>query len=391
MFDRDFHAIIMKIVVTPDSFKGSVTAQRAAQCIAQGLRMSLPTAEIVECPLADGGEGTARIIAESECGDLTCHDVSGPFGEPTRGVIAWIDNRSTAVVECASASGLTLVQADQRNPLNTTSFGTGELIQHAIGLHARKIVVALGGSATNDCGLGVLQALGCEFFDGDGILINNGGCGRDLENIASINSSRMPTNLPEIFVATDVTNPLCGPRGATHIFGPQKGTDLEIERQLEAGIVKFNRLLSSQFGYDASEIPGSGAAGGIAAALISACNATVMSGIQFVMDATGLKDKIAGADAVVFGEGSLDRQSVDGKALSGLMKLTQPFGIPCYAIAGRIRDSDRDILAQFGVRIACTLTSYTVDEAESMARAEELLCDAGFNVGRAILRSSGLP
>lgn len=326
----------MDIVIAPDSFKESLSAPQAARALAEGFREVFPEASYHLVPLADGGEGTAEALAAATAGRLVPIRVRGPLGDPVEASFALLGDNRTAVVEMAAASGLTLVPPEKRNPLETTSFGTGELIRAALDAGARHLVVGIGGSATNDGGAGMLQALGADLMDAEGNPIPSGGAG--LERLARIDTSRLDPRLARcsIEAACDVDNPLVGPRGASAVFGPQKGATPEMVARLDAALGSFARLIERDLGKAVAEVPGAGAAGGMGAALLAVLGATLRPGIEIVLEAVRLEELLEAADLVVTGEGRFDGQTASGKAPLGVARLAKRFGKPVLAIAGSL-------------------------------------------------------
>ncbi len=307
----------MKVVIATDSFKGTLTAYEACEIIAKAICESAPEAQLVLKPMADGGEGTAQAMIKAANGRWVPQTVMGPLSEmQVEAGFAWFKDK-TALVEMASASGLELLSAEQMNPLNTTTYGTGQLIKAALKYSARKILLAVGGSATVDGGIGAAMALGWKFLDHQDNPVPLGGAG--LEKITKIvrpeNFSLVPVE-----VLCDVDNPLCGEKGAAKVYGPQKGATPEMVEQLEKGLAHLAELVRKQLQRDI-DVPGAGAAGGLTAGAIAFMNAAVVSGIETVMARSNLRAELESADWVITGEGSFDRQSLYGKVVSGILKL----------------------------------------------------------------------
>lgn len=360
----------MKGVVALDSFKGSLSAARACDIVARRLRAALPGSAWEARPMADGGEGTAETILNAGRGVWVGHRVMGPL--PDRAVdarLAWLESPGTAVVEMASASGLTLISPRERNPLKTTTRGTGELVEVAIRKGARRVLLAVGGSATVDGGVGAAMALGWEFLDEHGDPVGLGG--GELERIRTI---RPPAawSPPPVEVLCDVGNPLLGPDGAARVFGPQKGATPEMVERLEAGLANLARRVREQAGVDISTLSGGGAAGGLAAGAVAFLNARLVSGARVVMEATGLADAIAGADWVITGEGRFDETSLRGKVVSGVAEAARVRGVPVAVLAGRVALSE-EAWRPAGIEAAVACAPPGMGSHEAMARAEELL------------------
>ena len=330
----------MKVVVAIDSFKGSLSSMEAGQAIEEGVKCVYQNAEVVVRPLADGGEGTVEALVEGMGGIFVTKKVTGPLGkkvEATYGIIELKDDLSkTAIIEMSAAAGITLVPEDSRNPMNTTTFGVGELILDAIERGCRHFIVGIGGSATNDGGVGMLQALGYDFVTREGKTISYGGNG--LRELASIKETNVHPTLKECTfkVACDVTNPLCGENGSSAIFGPQKGATPEMVQELDQLLLHYAELSKSINSYADRFYPGTGAAGGMGFAFLTYTNATLESGIQIVITETKLEELIATADVVVTGEGRLDGQTALGKAPIGVAALAKKYQKKVLAFAGAV-------------------------------------------------------
>lgn len=325
----------MKIVVAPDSFKGCLSSRQVSLAVEQGLRMLWPDREVVSLSIADGGEGLVDALAHTIKGELCRVVVSDPLGRPVLATYAREGNR--AYIEMAAASGLPLLQPGEYNPALASTYGTGELILHALQHGCRQMVIGLGGSATNDAGMGMLQALGYRFYDDSEQLITRA-CGAALAEVARIDDSMVPMALQqaEFVVASDVDIPLVGPRGATQMFARQKGADDVMLRELESGMENFAQVLEQTTGVQVREIAGAGAAGGTGAALCAFMGAEIRSGIDVVLDAIALDEMMANADLVITGEGKLDYQTAAGKAACGVLKRAKKFNLPIIAIAGQV-------------------------------------------------------
>ena len=330
----------MKVVVAIDSFKGSLSSMEAGQAIAEGVKSVYQNAEVVVRPLADGGEGTVEALVEGMGGIFVTKEVTGPLGEKVEAVYGIIESKDdlskTAIIEMSAAAGITLVSEENRNPMNTTTFGVGELILDAIERGCRHFIVGIGGSATNDGGVGMLQALGYDFVTREGKAISYGGNG--LRELVSIEESNVHPNLKECTfkVACDVTNPLCGKNGSSAIFGPQKGATPEMVHELDQLLLHYAEL-SKEIHSNADRFyPGTGAAGGMGFAFLTYTNATLESGIQIVLTETKLEELIVTADFVVTGEGRLDGQSALGKAPIGVASLAKKHQKKVLAFAGAV-------------------------------------------------------
>ena len=371
----------MKIVIAPDSFKESLSAAGVASALARGLRQALPAAEIRECPLGDGGEGTLDAVLAATGGEVREARVTGPLGEPVTARWGWLAEQRTAFVEMASASGLELVPRARRDVRVATPHGTGELLRAALDAGAERLVLAIGGSATNDGGAGVLQALGVRLLDGQGQALAPGGAA--LSSLASLDVTGLHPRLAavEVVIAADVDNPLCGPQGASQIFGPQKGASPEQVRELDAALAHFATVTAATLGRDVSEQPGAGAAGGVGFAALAFLQATFRPGIEVVAELVGLEEALQGADLAVTGEGRLDGQTLRGKTPAGVLRLAQRHGVPVVAVAGSLGEG-YDALYQQGLAAAFSLVPGPLSLEEALAQAEGLLERTARDIGR---------
>ncbi|AXA66913.1 MULTISPECIES: glycerate kinase [Pseudomonas] len=371
----------MKIVVAPDSFKESLSAAGVARALARGLRQALPAAEIIECPLGDGGEGTLDAVLAATGGEVREARVTGPLGEPVTARWGWLAEQRTAFVEMASASGLELVPRSRRDVLVATSRGTGELLHAALDAGAERLVLAIGGSATNDGGAGLLQALGVRLLDKQGQALGPGGAA--LAMLASLDVTALHPRLAEVevVIAADVDNPLCGPQGASQIFGPQKGASPEQVRQLDAALAHFATVTAATLGRDVREQPGAGAAGGVGFAALAFLQATFRPGIEVVAELVGLDDALIDADLAVTGEGRLDGQTLRGKTPAGVLRLAQRHGVPVVAVAGSLGEG-YDALYEQGLAAAFSLVPGPLSLEEALAQAEVLLERTARDIGR---------
>lgn len=327
----------MKIVIAPDSFKESLTAKEVCLAIETGFKRVFPEATYCLIPVADGGEGTVQSLVDATQGEILHLQVTGPLSESVDAFYGLLgDGSHTAVIEMAAASGLHHVPEHLRDPKLTSSYGTGELIKAALDHGATKIIIGLGGSATNDGGIGMLSALGVEFLDKDNQNIVANGAG--LQHIKSINIDRLDTRLAscEILVACDVDNPLCGQHGASHVFGPQKGATLEDIQLLDDALKHYGDCIKQQFNIDVLNQAGAGAAGGMGAALMAFTNAKLKPGIDLVLEAVQLNNYMDKTDLVITGEGRIDNQTIYGKTPMGVAKIAKQFNIPVIGIAGSL-------------------------------------------------------
>ena len=328
----------MKVVVAIDSLKGSLSSLEAGQAIKEGVRVVYPEADVIVRPLADGGEGTVEALAIGMGGELVQVSVTGPLGEAVTaqyGILKADGARpKTAIIEMSAAAGITLVPDEKRNPMHTTTYGVGELIKDAIDNGCRHFIVGIGGSATNDGGIGMLQALGYDFLDKDGAPVGYGGSG--LQSIARIKADNVLAELKDCTfrVACDVTNPLCGPMGSSAIYGPQKGATPEMVEELDEALLHYAELSKQTFDHADRLYPGTGAAGGMGFAFLTYTNAVLESGIKIVLEETRLEEVMKDADFVITGEGRLDSQTAQGKAPIGVAHLAKKHGKKVLAFAG---------------------------------------------------------
>ncbi|AHJ75128.1 glycerate kinase [Kosakonia sacchari] len=326
----------MKIVIAPDSYKESLSALDVATAIESGFREIFPTAEYVKIPVADGGEGTVEAMVAATDGRIVKVTVKGPLGEQAEGFYGISGDEQSAFIEMAAASGLEMVPPAKRDPLITTSWGTGELIRHALDAGVKHIIIGIGGSATNDGGAGMVQALGAKLLDENGQQIALGGSA--LETLARIDTAQLDKRLAEcrIEVACDVTNPLTGKEGASAVFGPQKGATPEMIARLDKALGHYARIIARDLDLDVLHLAGGGAAGGMGAALYAFCGAELRQGIEIVTDALALDEYVIGADLVITGEGRIDSQTVHGKVPVGVAKVAKRHNIPVIGIAGSL-------------------------------------------------------
>lgn len=365
----------MKIIAAPDSFKGSLTAIKAAEAIEEGVRSVFKDAEVVKIPIADGGEGTVDAIAAAVESEIIYKTVSGPMGRPIEANMAVIDRGVTAVVEMASASGLPLVPDDERNPMKATTYGTGELIMEAVKRGCRRIVIGIGGSATNDCGAGMAQALGYKLLDISGNEVGFGG--GELFKVEHIVESPFKDKFQnlEIVIACDVNNPLCGETGASKIYGPQKGADPEMVEILDRNLMHFAGVIKNDLGIDVKDVPGAGAAGGLGAGLMAFLNAKLVPGIELILKTVDFEGKVKDADLVITGEGRVDRQSAFGKVPMGIGRAAKKNGVPVIAIGGSIGEG-AEALYGVGVDAICSIVPSPMDLKYCMENSYVLLKNA---------------
>ena len=364
----------MKIVVAPQYFKGSLGALKVAQAMARGIERVLPQAEVVMVPMADGGGGTVEALVEATHGRMMTAEVTGPLGERVSARWGILGDGLTAVVEMAAASGLDLVPPGKLNPLAATTYGTGELIRAALDAGCRKLIIGLGGSATNDGGAGMAQALGVRLLDDLRRELPWGGAA--LLRLSQIDVSTLDRRLADcqVVAASDVTNPLCGERGASVVYGPQKGATPEMSQQLDAALGHYAGVIRSTLGVDVRDLPGAGAAGGLGAGLVAFLGAKLMPGIDIVSQAVGLDDHLRDADLVLTGEGRLDGQTLFGKTIAGVAARAKAFGVPVVAIVGEIAHGSE--VYRCGIDAALSIAPGPISLERSMADAESLIADA---------------
>ncbi|MBL4953755.1 glycerate kinase [Neobacillus sp. YIM B02564] len=364
----------MKVLIAIDSFKGSISSVEGSKAIELGIKDVYPDAEILKLPLADGGEGTVKTVVQATRGKLVNKEVTGPLGEKTIAAYGILADGNTAVIEVAEACGLPLVPLEKRNPLCTTTFGVGELILDAARQGCRNFVIGLGGSATNDGGIGMLQALGYRFLDSRGASIGLGA--KELAHIVKIDSSQVNPLLQQCSfrVACDVNNPLYGPDGASHIFGPQKGATPEMVEELDRGLKQLAEVVSAELGVDIQNIAGTGAAGGLGAAFSGFLKAKLESGVDLVLDMLEMEKHIVGANLVITGEGRIDGQTSMGKAPMGVARLAQSRHIPVIALAGSVVEETKALHSLGMTSIFPILSSpMTLEQAmDSIATFENL-------------------
>lgn len=328
----------VKIVVAPDKFKEALPAGEVARAIERGIRRVLPDAQVDLLPMADGGEGTVEALLAATGGSQRRTTVTGPLGEPIEAAWGLLGDGRTAVIEMAAASGLALVPPQRRDPTRTTTFGTGELIRAALDAGASHVLIGIGGSATTDGGIGAAQAVGVVFRGLQQGLLTHPLTGGDLADLSRIEPGGRDARIDRTSfeVACDVDNPLLGARGAAAVYGPQKGANPQQVEQLDRGLAHLADLIDRDLGKDVRDFPGAGAAGGLGAGLVAFVDATLRSGIDMVMDAARLQERIRGADLVITGEGRLDRQSMMGKVIAGVGRAAKDAGVPAVALVGTI-------------------------------------------------------
>ena len=370
----------MKLVIAPDSFKESLSAEQVAEAIAAGWRSVYPQADIQLCPMADGGEGTVDAVLAASGGQRRELSVCGPLGLPVQAHWGWLED-GQAVIEMAAASGLHWVAPEQRDACITTTRGTGELILAALDAGARRIILGIGGSATNDGGAGLLQTLGVRLLNTEGRALAAGGAA--LADLQRIDLDGLDPRLAqvEILVAADVDNPLCGPRGASHVFGPQKGASPEQVQQLDRALGHFADVMAAALDEDYRDVPGVGAAGGLGFAARAVLGASFRPGIELVAELSGLADAMQGADLVITGEGRLDGQSLHGKTPVGVARVASAAGVPVIALAGSLGEGYQQVY-EAGIEAAFSLTPGPISLDRAMADAEQQLQSRATDIAR---------
>jgi len=371
----------MKVVVAPDKFKGSLSASQAAEAIARGILAADPKAQVDRVPMADGGEGTVEALVAATHGRFLEARVTGPLGSPVQARYGLLGDGRTAVIEMAAASGLALVPPGRRDPSRTTTRGTGELLLAAIAAGAKRIIVGIGGSATNDGGAGLAEALGFQLLDRDGKPLEPGG--GSLGELQRIDASGCDLRLDtvDISVACDVDNPLCGPRGASTVYGPQKGATPEMVAALDDKLDHFSRIVARDVGKSIRDLPGAGAAGGLGGGLVAFAGSRLERGTDLIIEAVRLADRIKNADLCLTGEGALDASSAYGKTAVGVARLATSLGCPTFALAGTIGPGAEAVLEQ-GITAFFSLCQGPITLEEALTRASGLLEQASCQVIR---------
>ena len=373
----------MKIVIAPDSFKGSLTATEAADAIEIGFRAVYPDAEYIKVPMADGGEGPVQSLVDSTSGTIINQSVIGPMGDMVSGFFGILGDSRTAVVEMAAASGIHLVKPEERNIYLASSFGTGQLINAALDHGCDKLIIGLGGSATNDGGMGMMKALGGQFLDQSSAPLAPDV--RALSQLARIDLQHLNPRLgkTEIVVACDVDNPLCGENGAARVFGPQKGATEEDIAVLDQALAHYGDVLSNNTGRNIAVEPGAGAAGGMGAALIGLIDAVVKPGVDLVIGIVELANSIVDADLVITGEGRIDSQTIHGKTPVGVAKIAKSHNLPVICIAGSVED-DADIIHQLGIDEIYSVIEGDYDLTKVLIEAGHKLTQAAQKIAKSL-------
>ncbi|MBS3969751.1 MAG: glycerate kinase [Clostridia bacterium] len=362
----------MKFVVAPDSFKGSISAVEAASAMEEGIKRVFAHSEVIKIPLADGGEGTVEALVTATDGKIIHLTVLDPLGRERESFFGILGNGKTAVIEMAAASGLPLLKPEERNPYITTTYGTGQLIKAALDFGCDEIIIGIGGSATNDGGAGMAQALGVSLLDNCGRELSFGG--RALKDLHTINLANMDARLnkTKITAACDVDNPLCGERGASAVYGPQKGASPEMVKELDAALANLADKIKEQMGVDVLHVPGAGAAGGLGAGILAFLKGNLKPGIELVLDAVGFDHKVKDADLVLTGEGRIDEQTAYGKAPMGVAQVAQKYGVPALAFGGILGDNYEKVYEK-GIAFVSANVQSIISLDEAMKNSYALL------------------
>ena len=365
----------MKIVIAPQAFKGSLSALNVANAVQKGVRRIFPDAQILTCPVADGGDGTLETLVESSGGKIMETNVADPTGKPIVAQWGAMGDGNTAVIEMARTSGLALLTLEERDPLNATTYGLGEIIVSALNKGFRKFIVGIGGSATNDAGAGMAQALGIRLMDREGKNLVFGGAA--LQNLSVIDTSSIDQRVLEsnFQIACDVNNPLTGPEGASAVYGPQKGATEENVRQLDSALGVFAEVAKRDLGKDISNLEGAGAAGGLGAGMIAFVEGHLRAGVDIVLDTVNLAEKLESADLVITGEGSIDFQTVYNKAPIGVARMAKARGIPTIGISGML-GKNYQIVHNHGIDAALSIANGPISLEESLQNAPSLISEA---------------
>ena len=374
----------MKIIVAPDSFKGSVTALEAANAIEQGLRRVFPDAIIDKVPMADGGEGTVQSLVDATGGQFRTENVQDPLGNSVEAQYGILSDGKTAVIEMASASGLTLVPTEKRNPLYTSTYGTGQLIRAALEAGYRNLIIGIGGSATNDAGAGMAEALGVRFWKSDGNPIERGGGGLGDLTTIDIEGIHPAISETDTVVACDVNNPLTGPDGASHVYGQQKGATPGMVKTLDGNLSHFDKILTQTLGQSYDSIPGAGAAGGLGTGLMTFLNAKLRLGVDIMIDAVNLRERMKGTSLVITGEGQIDFQTAFGKTPIGVAKVAKEADIPVIAIAGGIGEGSEAVYTK-GIDSMLGIVPAPMSLEDAVEDAPHLIADTAEQAARLVM------
>ena len=381
----------MKFVIAPDSFKNGMTAKQAANAIKTGLKRIFPEATYTLVPMADGGEGTVQSLVDATKGRLLTAEVTGPLGKPVTATYGILGDQRTGVIEMSQASGIQYVTKTTRNPLKATTFGTGELILKALDQGVERLIIGIGGSATNDGGAGMAQALGAELLDDDGQAIQLGGGNLNQLKQIKVNQIDLRIKKTEIIIASDVTNPLIGKQGASAVFGPQKGATPEMVQLLDQNLTHYAKVLQRDLGLNLANRPGAGAAGGLGAGLVAFTNATMKKGIDIVIEYSGLKNKAQNADYVFTGEGGIDFQTKYGKTPYGVALTTKAVApdAPVIVIAGNVGKGIDELYADNAIDAIFTSVSGVKSLREALATGPHDVAQVAENIARLIKKGIG--
>ncbi len=362
----------MKIVIAPQGFKGGISGLEAARAIERGVLAAVPEAETVLIPVADGGDGTLHALVDATGGEIFSSTVTGPINQQVEAQWGVMGDGRTAVIEMARASGLAMVPSRRRNPKVTTTLGTGEILKEALQQGSRRVIVGLGGSATNDGGAGMATALGARFLDSRGNALPTGGGA--LARLDRVDTSGIVEQIAgaEIIAATDVTNPLCGPTGASAVYGPQKGASAEMVAELDAALLNFARVVSRDTGCDVLDIPGAGAAGGLGAGLMAFAGAKIQSGIDLVCEVLDFDSQLVGADLIITGEGRADRSTIFDKAPVGVARHAKAHGVPTVLLAGSLGEGHEE-LYDHGVASVLCISDGAMTFQQALGRTGKML------------------
>lgn len=374
---------MMHILIAPDSFKECLTATQVALAISEGIKRIIPEVEIISIPIADGGEGTVEALVTATGGTIVPTPSVDALNRPIQSFYGILGDGKTAIIEMAAASGIELLESQERNPLITSTFGTGLLMKAALDAGFTELVVGIGGSATNDGGAGMAQALGFGLYDREGKSLQSGG--GSLGDLHSIDCSNVHPLLgnAKITVASDVRNPLLGPTGATYTYGPQKGATPDMLQTLEKNMAHYSSILKQELGIDVSILTGAGAAGGLGAGLMAFCKAEMASGFELISQLTHLEKHISEASMVFTAEGKIDAQTAFGKTVSGVARLATKFKVPVIALAGKVEGGLNELYEQ-GLTAAFAIGNQPMSLEESIARASELLADRAEQIMRTV-------
>ena len=381
----------MKIVIAPQTFKGSISALDAAKAMRKGVLEVFPDADTLLVPVADGGDGTLETLVEGSGGEIREATVTGPLGERRPAQWGAMGDGATAVIEMARTSGLALVPLDRRDPLNATTYGLGEIVHAALDEGFRRFIMGIGGSATNDAGAGMAQALGVRLLDDDGNELPHGGAA--LANLSRIDMTGIDPRVAEsaFLVACDVSNPLTGPEGASAIYGPQKGATPEMVKTLDAALLHFSDIVRHDIGAEVNDLQGAGAAGGLGGGMVAFLNAELRAGVDIVLDTVRLDNALEGADLVLTGEGALDYQTIYSKAPIGVAQRARRHGIPVIAIAGTLGDRYA-LVHDHGIHAALAITNAPMTLQQASSRAPDLIAAATSQAMRLLkVGASALP